>query len=79
MNIWIAAFLAFGASFGLLSFSRRHLFSEGPHRPQAGADTDAPAGRLMWVLVCTFLWPLMLVSGLNTAWVLLRRRQRRTR
>ena len=36
MNIYIAIFLAFGACFGLSTFSNRHLFSEGPRH----ADTD---------------------------------------
>ena len=37
MNLYIMAFLAFGCFFGLATFSNRHLFSEGPHRPEAGA------------------------------------------
>jgi hypothetical protein len=56
------AFLAFGACFGLATFSRRHLFSEGPSR-QAQSGDDTLAQRVIWVLVCSGLWPLMLLTG----------------
>ena len=75
MNIYITLFLLFGACFGLATFSWRHLFSEGPRPldgPARGADL---AGRTMWMLICAFLWPIMVLSDLNTAWVLARRRQ----
>ncbi len=78
MNLYIGLFLAFGAFFGLATCSRRHLFSEGPHQP-ASADRSAGgdwAALTFWTLVCTFLWPIMVVSGLNTAWVLARRKAR---
>ncbi len=73
MNIYIGLFLAFGAFFGLATFSHRHLFSEGPHQPGVRNSKSALA---FWVLVCTFLWPIMVVSGLNTAYVLARRKAR---
>ncbi len=74
LSIWL--FLAFGGFFGLATFTNRHLFSEGPHQAaavKAGHDWRQVA---LWVLVCVFLWPIMMVSGLNTAWVLARRKAR---
>jgi hypothetical protein len=74
------AFLAFGACFGLATFSRRHLFSEGPSRSGEGGDEDDTlAQRLIWVLSCSALWPLMLLTGAISLWRLrsVRVRQRR--
>jgi hypothetical protein len=65
MNGFILAFLALGAVFGLLSFEQRHHFSEGSTR------ADGPGGpwqRAGWVLLCSALWPLMLVSGAFGWW-----------
>ncbi len=76
MNIYIGLFLALGLFFGLATFTRRHLFSEGPHQPTAEKGRTDKAALTFWVLVCTFLWPIMVVSGLNTAWVLARRKAR---
>jgi hypothetical protein len=73
----IVLFFAFGACFGLATFSRRHLFSEGPSRAsssgQAGGE-NTRAQRLIWVLVCSGLWPLMLLTGFISLW-----KQRRVR
>jgi hypothetical protein len=74
------AFLAIGAGFGLVTFSRRHLFSEGPSRAGKGGDEDdTPGQRLIWVLSCSALWPLMLLTGAVSLWRLrsVRVRQRR--
>ena len=74
------AFLAFGACFGLATFSRRHLFSEGPSRAaQGGDDDDNPVQHVIWVLTCSTLWPLMLLTGAVALWRLrgARARQRR--
>ncbi len=77
MNTYIAVFLLMGACFGLGSFSRRHLFSEGPTRAHERDASAASLGpRLFWVMVCTFLWPVMVLAGLNSAWILARRRRR---
>ncbi len=78
MNLYIGLFLAFGAFFGLATFTRRHLFSEGPHQPTpSDASTRMHwAALAFWTLLCTMLWPIMVVSGLNTAWVLARRKAR---
>jgi hypothetical protein len=74
------AFLAFGACFGVVTFSRRHLFSEGPSRAaQSGDEDDTFWQRLIWVLSCSALWPLMLLTGAVSLWRLrgARVRQRR--
>ncbi len=65
------AFLAFGACFGLATFSHRHLFSEGPSRKGHSGD-DTLAQRVIWVLVCSGLWPLMALTGLVSLWRLRR-------
>lgn len=74
------AFLAFGACFGLATFSHRHLFSEGPSRAAQGNDDgDTLLQRVIWVLSCSALWPLMVLTGLLSLWRLrgVRMRQRR--
>lgn len=74
MTAPILIFLLFGAVFGLASFSHRHLFSEGPTRRD---DAEGPPGlkaRLGWALLCSALWPVMLLTGLHSWWVLSRRR-----
>ncbi len=75
MTTAIVLFFAFGACFGLATFSRRHLFSEGPSRRAghgpAGND-DTLLQRVIWVLVCSALWPLMAVAGLVSLWRLRR-------
>lgn len=74
MTAPIVLFLVFGAFFGLATYSRRHLFSEGPSaRAEPGAK-DPLGGRWMWALICSCLWPLMVLTGLHTAWLLARRR-----
>jgi hypothetical protein len=72
------AFLAFGACFGLATFSRRHLFSEGPSRAaQRNDEDDTLTQRVIWVLSCSALWPLMLLTGAVSLWRLRSVRQRR--
>ena len=72
MTVPIVLFILFGAAFGLLTASRRHLFSEGPSRRPDAAERDAIAGRVTWVLVCSMLWPLMAMTGLYSLWRLRR-------
>jgi hypothetical protein len=75
MNIYIYSFLLFGAVFGLLTFSYQHEISEGPHTvetPEAGSTVGR---RLLWAMVCTFLWPIMILTGLNSAWILAKRKR----
>jgi hypothetical protein len=50
------------------------LFSEGPHKADETSNADALSGRVFWVMVCTFLWPIMVLTGLNSARILIKRR-----
>jgi hypothetical protein len=75
----IALFLAFGACFGLLTYSRRHLFSGGPSRRDDAGAGNGLAGRLMWVAICTLLWPIMALTGLYSLWRLARARTGRNK
>lgn len=74
------AFLAFGACFGLATFSHRHLFSEGPSRAAKGGDEDDTLmQRVIWVLSCSALWPLMMLTGAVSLWRLRRVRVQQRR
>lgn len=75
LNIYIVVFLVFGAVFGLSTFSYRHIFSEGPSQVDASSEGSTVGGRVLWALVCTFLWPLMVLTGLNSAWILAKRKR----
>lgn len=61
MNLWIAAYLVFGAGFGLATAHAQHRFSEG-------ASRDAPGNRWLWVAICCGLWPLLALTGLHNHW-----------
>ena len=74
MNLPIAAFFVFGFCFGLATYSRRHLFNEGPTQRNDEGETGPLDGRLMRTLTCTMLWPVMVLTGLNSWWILSRRR-----
>ena len=74
MNLYIILFLVIGAGFGAWSFPSRHLFSEGPSRSEAVVGKQWSA-RLFWVAVCTFLWPIMLLTGFHSAWILAKRKR----
>jgi hypothetical protein len=74
MNMTIYLFLLAGAGFGIITFPVRHLFSEGPHKADETENADALSGRVFWVMVCTFLWPIMVLTGLNSARILIKRR-----
>lgn len=74
MTTPIVLFLLFGGLFGGATFRHRHLFSEGPTaRDDAGAAGSLGA-RLGWALICSTLWPIMVLTGLHSLWVLARRR-----
>lgn len=75
MNIYIYLFLLFGTVFGLSTFSHKHLFSEGPHKADTPQDAPTVGSRLLWAMVCTFLWPIMVLTGLNSAWILAKRKR----
>jgi len=76
MNIYIASFLVIGACFGLASFSNRHLFSEGPSKAEDIETSSEASARIYWLLVCTLLWPIMVLTGINTAMILAKRRSK---
>lgn len=66
-HLFIPLFFAAGFGFGLLTYRHRHLFGEGP--PDRNADlANGLHGRLFWVVLCTALWPLMIVGGLHGLW-----------
>ena len=71
----IGLYLFFDICFGFVTFPYRHLFSEGPEKPE-NSDLASPLeGRVFWVLICTWLWPIMVITGLNTVWVLAKRKK----
>jgi hypothetical protein len=73
---FISLYLIFGAFFGFVTYSNRHLFSEGPHKAKDSDQTPSLGGRIFWVLLCTLLWPIMVITGMNTAWILYKRNQK---
>ena len=75
LNIYIVVFLLFGAVFGLMTFPYRHIFSEGPQKVETPPSGPTLAGRVFWAMVCTFLWPIMVLTGLNSAWILAKRKR----
>ena len=74
MNIYIVLFLLLGTCFGLCTFSHRHLFSEGPKKIEEPVQGWDFSNRLMWVMICTFLWPIMVLTGLHSVWILSKRK-----
>lgn len=62
------AYLGFGAVFGLVTYARRHTFSEGTTRNSGAEARDALDGRLVWVVLCTGLWPIYVPTGLYSLW-----------
>ena len=75
LNMYIVVFLLFGAGFGLLTFSYRHIFSEGPQKVETPPNGPTLTARVFWAMVCTFLWPIMILTGLNSAWILAKRKR----
>ena len=75
LNIYISLFLLFGVVFGLATFSYQHIFSEGPHQVDTPEGSATLGARLLWALVCTFLWPIMVLTGLNSARILAKRKR----
>lgn len=65
----VALFLSAGLLFGLLTFTRRHLFSEGHTRPGVGGSGNTASACVGWTVLCSVLWPLMAVSGAFSWWV----------
>ena len=79
MTTSIVLFLLLGACFGLATFSKRHLFSEGPARRDEQGAPGEWKERAIWSLICTGLWPLMALTGLYSGWILWRRGVRAAR
>jgi hypothetical protein len=77
MNAYITFFLIAGACFGAATFPIRHFFSEGPHKAEDALQSPSLASRAFWVMVCTFLWPIMLLTGVNSAWIITKRKRQR--
>ena len=75
MNAWIVMYLLFGTSFGAATFTHRHLFSEGPRKPDEPPGGPSVGSHVFWLMVCTWLWPIMALTGLNTALILAKRRR----
>ncbi len=75
LNMYIVVFLLFGAAFGLLTYPYRYIFSEGPYKAETPPDGSTLASRVFWAMVCTFLWPIMILTGLNSAWILAKRKR----
>ena len=57
-------FLAFGALFGLATYSIRHLFTEGGTTRSDNGERGPMDGRTMWVAMSVFLWPIFMLTGL---------------
>ncbi|MDP4734464.1 MAG: hypothetical protein NWS28_10755, partial [Limnohabitans sp.] len=53
----------------------QHIFSEGPHQVETPEGGSTLGARLLWALVCTFLWPIMVLTGLNSARILAKRKR----
>jgi len=71
----ISLFLFSGVCFGLATFPHRHLFSEGPTKSKPSDPNSLLEGRFFWILICTWLWPILVLTGVNTAWILAKRRK----
>ena len=72
---YIGLYLLFGACFGFLTYSQRHLYSEGPHKAVDLDQAPLLRGRIFWITLCTLLWPIMVITRINTAWVLFKRKK----
>ena len=73
--IVICLYLFFGVCFGFVTYPYRHFFSEGPEKSKNSDQSSPLEGRVFWVLICTWLWPIMAITGLNTAWILSKRKK----
>jgi len=64
----IIMFLVFGAVFGFATYSRRHLFGEGPSKPKNADPVGGLQGRAYWVSMSTLLWPVLVLAGVYGAY-----------
>jgi hypothetical protein len=62
----IIVFLVLGAVFGVATGSIQHLFSEGRARPVEPGTRVSLGSRVLWVLICSCLWPILLLAGVPT-------------
>jgi hypothetical protein len=74
-STFISLFILFGACFGFITFSQRHLFSEGPHTAKESDENPFFESRVFWILLCASLWPIMVLTRIHTAWLLHKRRK----
>ena len=74
-NIVIPAYLFLGLCFGFASFAHRHLFSEGPDKVSNAEHSSILEGRTFWIMICTWLWPIMVFTGINSAVILAKRKK----
>lgn len=79
MTGFIVLFFVLGALFGLASANSQHLFSEGAVRRGRDAQPYSRGSRVLWVLICSCLWPIFLLTGAPTLWRLARQRARSRR
>jgi len=79
MSGLIVLFFVLGALFGLATAGSQHLFSEGAVRRGEDAVPYSRGSRVLWVLICSCLWPIFLLTGAPTLWRLARARASRTR
>ena len=76
-TILIPLYLFLGVCFGFATFSHRHLFSEGPDKESKAEQASVLEGRVFWIMICTWLWPIMVLTGLNSAYILAKRKKSR--
>ena len=68
MNGHIWAFIAFGIAFGVLTYTNRHLFGEGPSKREESDPYDGARGRVLWVMISSLLWPILVMTGAYGFW-----------
>ena len=74
-QIVIPLYLFLGICFGFATFSNRHLFSEGPDKENKSEQASVLEGRTFWIMICTWLWPIMVFTRINTAVILAKRKR----
>jgi hypothetical protein len=75
-SIVISSYLFFGICFGFATFTHRHLFSEGPDKAAHSDQASLLEGRIFWVMICACLWPIMVVTGIHSVWILAKRQKK---
>ena len=76
MHMLLSAFSSYLAHSLVLSpIQKDTFFSEGPQKVNDSDQTSSLGAHIFWVMVCTLLWPIMVITGINTAWILFKRKQ----